>query len=42
MSANDVAEVIYYTTTLPAHLCINDVVLTSLAQANSFYFNKES
>jgi hypothetical protein len=23
-------------------LCINDVVLTSLAQANSFYFNKKS
>lgn len=42
MSANDVAEVIYYTTTLPTHLCINDLVLTSVAQANSFYFNKES
>ncbi|KAB2859446.1 MAG: SDR family NAD(P)-dependent oxidoreductase [Flavobacteriales bacterium] len=42
MSATDVAEVIFYTTTLPEHLCINDVVLTSLAQANSFYFNKKS
>jgi len=42
MSAADVAEVIFYTTTLPEHLCINDVVLTSLAQANSFYFNKKS
>jgi len=41
MSADDVANVIYYTTTLPAHLCINDVVMTSLAQANSFYFNKK-
>lgn len=42
MSATDVAEVIFYTTTLPEHLCINDVVLSSLAQANSFYFNKKS
>lgn len=41
MSADDVANVIYYTTTLPAHLCINDVVMTSLAQANSFYFDKK-
>lgn len=35
--AEDVAEVVYYTTTLPAHVCINDLVLTCLAQANSFY-----
>ena len=36
MSAEDIANVLYYTTTLPDHLCINDLVLTSLAQANSF------
>ena len=41
MTAKDVAEIIYYTTTLPAHLCINDLVLTSLAQANSFYTNRQ-
>ncbi len=35
--AEDVAEVVYYTTTLPDHVCINDLVLTCLAQANSFY-----
>lgn len=40
MSAQDIAELIYYSTTLPAHLCINDLVVTSLAQANSFYFHK--
>lgn len=40
MSAEDIAGIIYYTTTLPAHLCINDLVVTSLAQANSFYFHK--
>lgn len=35
--AADVAEVVYYTTTLPAHVCINDLVLTCTAQASSFY-----
>ena len=42
MTAEDVASVIYYTTTLPNNLCINDLVLTSLAQANSFYTEKEN
>jgi 3-hydroxy acid dehydrogenase/malonic semialdehyde reductase len=37
LSAMDVADVIYYTTTLPAHVCINDLVLTCTQQANSFY-----
>lgn len=40
LSAKDVAEVIYYTTTLPPHVCINDLVLTCTAQANSFYTYK--
>ncbi|MFN4286470.1 MAG: SDR family NAD(P)-dependent oxidoreductase [Lacibacter sp.] len=35
--AADVAEVVYYTTTLPEHVCINDLVLTCTAQVNSFY-----
>jgi 3-hydroxy acid dehydrogenase / malonic semialdehyde reductase len=42
MNANDIAEVVYYTTTLPANLCINDLVLTSIAQANSFYINRKN
>lgn len=41
MSAQDIAELIYYSTTLPKHLCINDLVVTSLAQANSYVFHKE-
>lgn len=40
MVAEDVASIIYYITTLPDNLCINDLVVTSLAQANSFYINK--
>lgn len=41
MTAEDIAGIIYYTTTLPEHLCINDLVVTSLAQANSVYIHKE-
>jgi len=37
LSAEEVADVIYYTTTLPAHVCINDLVLTCTQQANSIY-----
>ncbi len=40
LTAKDVADVIYYTTSLPAHVCINDLVLTCTAQANSFYTYK--
>ncbi len=37
LQAEDIADVIFYCTTQPPHVCINDLVLTSLAQANSFY-----
>lgn len=40
LSAADVADVVYYAATLPSHVCINDLVLTCLAQANSYYLNK--
>lgn len=42
LSAEDVADVIYYTTTLPAHVCINDLVLTATQQANSFYLIRDN
>lgn len=41
LSAKDVADVIFYTASLPAHVCINDLVLTCTQQANSYHFNKE-
>ena len=41
LSAEDVAGVIYYCASLPAHVCINDLTLTSTAQANSFYLHKD-
>lgn len=40
LSAADVAEVIYYTASLPAHVCINDLVVTCTNQANAIYLYK--
>ncbi|NQW37171.1 MAG: SDR family NAD(P)-dependent oxidoreductase [Flavobacteriales bacterium] len=40
MVADDIANVVHFATTLPKHLCINDLELTSLAQANSYYTYK--
>ncbi len=39
--AEDVADTIYYCANLPAHVCINDLIMTCTAQANSFYLHKE-
>jgi NADP-dependent 3-hydroxy acid dehydrogenase YdfG len=41
LTAEDVADVIYYTATLPPHVCINDLVITCTAQANSIYLHKD-
>lgn len=38
--ANDIADVTYYCATLPENICINDLVVTSLAQADSNHFHK--
>lgn len=40
LQAKDVADIIYYAATLPEHVCINELVVTCLAQANSFYLHK--
>jgi len=39
--AENVAEITYYCTTLPPHVCINDLVVTCTQQANSFYINRK-
>src|SRR5258708_4332524 len=39
LSAEDVAEVVYYCASLPPHVCINDISITCLQQANTIYFN---
>lgn len=35
LHAQDVAEVIYFATTRPPHVCLNEIILTPLAQANT-------
>jgi NADP-dependent 3-hydroxy acid dehydrogenase YdfG len=42
LSAKDVADIIYYTTTLPPHVCINDIVVTCLQQADAIYFHRKT
>lgn len=39
--AENIAEIVYYCTTLPPHVCINDLVVTCSQQANSFYMNRK-
>lgn len=41
LTGEDVAQTVLYCTTLPDNVCINDLTMTSLAQANSIYFHKE-
>lgn len=41
LRATDVADTIYYCATLPAHVCINDLVITCTQQANAIYTYKE-
>ena len=36
----DIADTVFYCATLPAHVCINDLVITCTAQANSFFTYK--
>jgi 3-hydroxy acid dehydrogenase/malonic semialdehyde reductase len=38
----DVADTIFYCATLPPHVCINDMVISCLAQADSIYIHKQS
>ena len=40
LQAADVANIVYYTANLPEHVCINDLTVTCLSQANSFYLHK--
>ncbi len=40
LTAEDVADTIFYTATTPPHVCINDVVITCTQQAGTYYFDK--
>jgi NADP-dependent 3-hydroxy acid dehydrogenase YdfG len=37
LQAEDVANVIYYAATLPEHVCINELTVTCLQQADSLH-----
>ena len=41
LSAEDIANTIFYTASLPPHVCINDLVITPVSQADSIYFHKK-
>ena len=41
LTGKDIADIIYYTASLPINVCINDLVVTPLAQANAIYFKRD-
>ncbi len=42
LTAEDVADAIYYCASLPPHVCINDLVITCTQQADAIYFNRQA
>lgn len=40
LTPDDIANVIYFTASLPPHMCINDLTLTCITQANGIYNTK--
>ena len=41
LSAENIADIIYYCATLPPHVCINDLSVTCVQQADAIYFNRD-
>ncbi len=35
LTADDIADVVYFAATRPAHVCLNEIIMTPLAQANT-------
>ncbi|HEX2921604.1 MAG TPA: SDR family NAD(P)-dependent oxidoreductase [Bacteroidales bacterium] len=40
IQAEELAEIIYFCSSLPDHICINDLVVTPTQQANAYYTNR--
>jgi len=40
LTGEDIADVVDYVLSLPKHVCLNDIVMTCLAQANASNFYK--
>ncbi len=41
LTAMDIADTVYYCVNLPAHVCINDLSITCIQQAGTYYFYKD-
>jgi NADP-dependent 3-hydroxy acid dehydrogenase YdfG len=41
LTGADIADTIFYCASLPEHVCINDLVITCLQQAGTYYFYKD-
>ena len=41
LSGKDIADAIFYCASLPANVCINELVITATAQANGIFFNRK-
>jgi len=42
LKAEDIADTTWYVANLPKHVCINDLVMTCVSQANSMYLHKDA
>ena len=42
LKAEDIADTAWYVANVPKHVCINDVVMTCVAQANSIHLHKDA
>lgn len=40
LTAEDVADAVYYVSSLPKHVCVNELVMSCTQQANAYYWNK--
>ena len=40
--AEDIAEIVYFVATRPAHVCINDLIVTPTAQANTSHLLRKT
>jgi NADP-dependent 3-hydroxy acid dehydrogenase YdfG len=41
LNANDIAEVVFFAATRPPHVVLNEIEITPLAQANTYYMTKK-
>jgi NADP-dependent 3-hydroxy acid dehydrogenase YdfG len=42
LTAEDIADVIFYCASTPPHVCINELVITPTAQASPFYIDRKT